>query len=385
MKVVFVSNYFNHHQQAFCDEMVKHLDDNFIFIATSVMREDRKQLGYGVSSKPDYVLEAHLSENDYINCCEIINTADVVIAGSVSERMLKKRIQSNLLTFRYQERLFKSNISFARHLINSLHWLVNNPKNKNIHLLCASAYTSYDYSKIGLFKTSAYKWGYFPQTNTYDISELIRQKNKTKILWCGRLIPYKHPEYAIEIASRLKNKGYDFSLDFIGIGELESNLKIKVKEYNLENFVTFLGSKKPEKVREHMEKSSIFIFTSDFEEGWGAVLNEAMNSGCAVVASHAIGSVPFLLDNKINGLIFENGNVDNLFVKVKYLLDNPDETIKLGINAYNTISKEWNAQTAAERLLEMIREINLTGQCKLFSNGPCSKAEILRNNWFKDE
>ena len=108
MKVVFVSNYFNHHQQAFCDEMVKHLDDNFIFIATSVMREDRKQLGYGVSSKPDYVLEAHLSENDYINCCEIINTADVVIAGSVSERMLKKRIQSNLLTFRYQERLFKS-------------------------------------------------------------------------------------------------------------------------------------------------------------------------------------------------------------------------------------------------------------------------------------
>ena len=33
-----------------------------------------------------------------------------------------------------------------------------------------------------------------------------------------------------------------------------------------------------------------------------------MNSACAVVANSAIGSVPFLIKNKENGLIYENGN-----------------------------------------------------------------------------
>ena len=41
--------------------------------------------------------------------------------------------------------------------------------------------------------------------------------------------------------------------------------------------ITFsmLGSMTPEQVREHMEESILFLFTSDFGEGWGAVLNEA--------------------------------------------------------------------------------------------------------------
>jgi glycosyltransferase involved in cell wall biosynthesis len=45
----------------------------------------------------------------------------------------------------------------------------------------------------------------------------------------------------------------------------------------------------------------VFIFTSDRNEGWGAVLNEAMGSGCAVVAADLIGSVPYLIEHKKMG------------------------------------------------------------------------------------
>ncbi len=51
-----------------------------------------------------------------------------------------------------------------------------------------------------------------------------------------------------------------------------------------------LGAMSPDKVRAYMERADVFLFTSDFNEGWGAVLNESMNSGCAVVASHAMVS-----------------------------------------------------------------------------------------------
>ena len=140
----------------------------------------------------------------------------------------------------------------------------------------------------------------------------------------------------------------------------------------------------PEEVRTHMEQASIYLFTSDRHEGWGAVLNESMNSACAVVASHAIGSVSFLIEHEKNGLIYRDGDVDDLYQKVKFLLDNPKERVKISQNAYETIVNEWNAENAAEHLLILAEQL-LCGKKKVFpfDSGVCSKAECLRDNWFK--
>ena len=100
-----------------------------------------------------------------------------------------------------------------------------------------------------------------------------------------------------------------------------------------------------------MEESEIFLFTSDRNEGWGAVLNESMNSACAVVANCAIGSVPFLLNNGDNGYIYKDGDVDDLYNKVKSLLDNADERKCIAKNAYATMVDEWNAENAAQSAL----------------------------------
>ena len=140
---------------------------------------------------------------------------------------------------------------------------------------------------------------------------------------------------------------------------------------------------KPEQVREYMERAGIYLFTSNFQEGWGAVLNEAMNSGCAVVASHAIGSVPYMMENGENGYIYQSDNIDDIYNKVKFLLDNPEEQKRIGENAYKTITQMWNAETAVERFLSLCEEMSLKGKCDLFEKGPCSKADILENDWFE--
>ena len=46
MKVVFISNFFNHHQKPFSDAMYKALEGQYVFVETSVMPEARKALGY---------------------------------------------------------------------------------------------------------------------------------------------------------------------------------------------------------------------------------------------------------------------------------------------------------------------------------------------------
>jgi glycosyltransferase involved in cell wall biosynthesis len=141
----------------------------------------------------------------------------------------------------------------------------------------------------------------------------------------------------------------------------------------------------PAEVRGHMEKAGVYLVTSDFNEGWGAVLNESMNSGCAVVASHAAGAVPFLMKHGENGLVYENGNAEDLYRKVKAVLLDPERQRELGRNAYRTVTELWNANTAAERFMIFAQEIEEKGYCDLFDDGPCSPAPIIKNNWFKEK
>ena len=63
--LVLISNYFNHHQKAFCDEMYTHLGEGFKFVETMPMEDFRSKMGWGKEEIPPYVLKTHLSgEND---------------------------------------------------------------------------------------------------------------------------------------------------------------------------------------------------------------------------------------------------------------------------------------------------------------------------------
>jgi glycosyltransferase involved in cell wall biosynthesis len=146
-----------------------------------------------------------------------------------------------------------------------------------------------------------------------------------------------------------------------------------------------LGSMPPEAVRDHMEAANIFLFTSDFNEGWGAVLNESMNSACAVVASHAIGSVPFLLEEGKNGYIYRNGDMDSLYGRVVTLIEQPELREQMGKEAYRTLAELWNADVAAERFLALAQTLLDSKSPNLFEEGPCSRARILKNWWYKSK
>ena len=108
-------------------------------------------------------------------------------------------------------------------------------------------------------------------------------------------------------------------------------------------------------------------------EGWGAVLNEAMNSGCAVVASNAAGSTPFLIEDGKNGFSYSYGDINALYRAVTTLLENPERRCEMGVKAYETIVNEWNADNAAERLVCLADRI-LSGEAcpTVYSSGPCS-------------
>lgn len=382
MKIVFASSSFNHHQSALSAELYKLTGGEYVFISTNRMPEERRRLGYGREAVPDYVWYSYTSEEDYNKCLRAINDADVVITGSAPEYLLRERKKAGKLIFRYSERPLKQGLQPIKYLPRLLRWHWRNPMHKPIYMLCASAYTAADYAKFGLFRNRCYKWGYFPQTICYDVDKLMEQKRKevASILWCGRFLALKHPDDVIDVAERLKSEGYRFQLNFIGTGAMEQRLGEMIQEKGLNDCVSLLGSMSPEEVRRHMEQANIYLFTSDRNEGWGAVLNESMNSGCAVVASNAIGAAPFLIKDGQNGLLYTSGNVEMLYEKVKLLLEQPDLCREMGKNAYGTISQKWNAEAAASRLIQLSTMLlEKRKGLELFGDGPCSKAEIIKD------
>ncbi len=375
-KVVFISNYLNHHQIPFSQELMRLTNGEYLFVAITSVPNGRLKLGYkDANSSYDFVLRAYESKENFEKAKKYINDAEIVLYGSIGRNLIKKRLRKKKLTFRCSERLFKIEPKWYKKPMLALRSFFANSIHKNFYLLCEGAYVAQDYAKIGAFKSKSYKWGYFPETKQYDnIDQLINNKKKKSILWVGRMIDWKHPEYAIEVAKRLKAEGYDFELNMIGIGNQYVELFRNVILEKLDDCVNVLGSMSPENVREYMEKSQIFLFTSDRQEGWGAVLNEAMNSACAVIANENIGAVPYLIKNGENGLVYHNDSLEELYQKTKELLDNENKAKELGKKAYETIAKEWNAEIAATRLMELATALKTEKRCSLFEKGPLSKA-----------
>ncbi len=375
-KVVFISNYLNHHQIPFSQELISLTGGSYLFIATTPTPKGRLKLGYrDANSSYDFVLRAYESVENFELAKKYVLDADIVLYGSIGRELVKKRLKKNKLTFRCTERLFKIEPKKSEMLGLKIKNYFANTIHKNFYLLCEGAYVREDYKRVGAFKNKAYKWGYFPELKEYDnVDNLILEKEENSLLWAGRMIDWKHPEYAIEVAKRLKAEGYKFKLNIIGTGNLYVDIVRTVFLESLDDCVIVLGSMSPEKVREYMEKSQIFLATSDRNEGWGAVVNEAMNSACAVVANENIGSAPYLIKDDKNGLIYKNDSVDELYKKVKYLLDSKEKATELGKNAYQALQAEWNAKIAAERLLDLAEALIKDKKCQRFENGPCSQA-----------
>ena len=180
------------------------------------------------------------------------------------------------------------------------------------------------------------------------------------------------------MADKLNKAGYNFKLTLIGEGPLHNSIIKMIEEMKLYNQVNLLGALPSDEVRNYMEKNTFFIFTYDKNEGWGAVLNEAMNSACVVFSSDSIGSAHYLINNSINGFIYPNGDVESLYKLLCSIFDNKEKCIEVGTNAYKTITHEWSAKNAANRFVDLCEHIILKNSNDYYSSGPLSKARKFK-------
>ena len=382
-KFIFVSNYINHHQIPICNELYRLLGGNFAFCQTEQIEAERLSMGWK-EERPEYVVcyyENPVKYQEWIDTCEV-----VFFGGTDEESYIRRRLLEDKPVIRYSERLYKTG-----------QWKAVSPRGlkkkyedhtrfrkQNVYMLCSGAYVPSDFSIVKAYPDKMLRWGYFPEIKEQDVDKLLAEKRQGSILWAARFIDWKHPELPIELAAYLKEKGYEFHLDMIGTGVMLEEMKNLAASLAVDDKITFHGPKTPAEVRTAMEEADIYLITSDRQEGWGAVLNEAMNSGCVVVASDTIGSVPYLLQDGENGCVYPSQDVEALSRNVRCLLENPEMMAQMGRSAYETILEEWNAENAAQKLMRLLESM-LAGKDpgKLYDNGICSPAPLIGKDWYR--
>lgn len=126
----------------------------------------------------------------------------------------------------------------------------------------------------------------------------LRQKmgieNNFVVGHTGRFAHQKNHSFLVEVFCEIRDRRHDAKLLLIGTGDLQDEIKEKVKSLGLENDVIFYGT--TNKVNEVLQAMDCFVMPSH-HEGLGIVLIEAQCAGLYCTASTAVPALAQITDN----------------------------------------------------------------------------------------
>jgi glycosyltransferase involved in cell wall biosynthesis len=183
-------------------------------------------------------------------------------------------------------------------------------------------------------------------------------KEEIILLFVGNLVINKGLQYLLEAFSKLlkKKNSPSIRLVIIGDGPYRKNLVKQMKSLRIEHAVSFAGRQFGENLYKWYSIADIFLLPS-MREGRPTVINEAMASECAVIATN-VGGIPEQIQHESNGLLIEPRSPEQILMSLHYLVDRPDEIIRMGKNGRRRIiEKGWTWKDYATKVNAVYREI----------------------------
>lgn len=177
------------------------------------------------------------------------------------------------------------------------------------------------------------------------------------IIFIGTIIKRKGIEDLINILPFLKNDFPKINLKIIGSGNKDyiSYLQSHSKELGVDSNIIWLGFLSPEQISNEMLNSKVYVLPS-YSDNSPNSLCEAMAIGIPSIA-YKTGGIPSLIDNYINGILVETGNIENLKIEIKKVLSEKSLSIQLS-NGANEKAKSRNFPPAvAESTFKVYTEI----------------------------
>lgn len=193
-----------------------------------------------------------------------------------------------------------------------------------------------------------------PCKNYTNINIPEVKENNFKILIAGNICKTKGQEDAIRAVELLIQKGINnIELNIAGDGPLEQELKDYVSEKNLNSNIKFLGFIK--NLDEIRKQINIYLMCSK-KEAFGRVTVEAMMSKNLLIGSNTGGTIE-IINDKLNGLLYEQGNYVDLASKIEYAINHWEECKKIIEKAYDDAMSNYSIERCANEVFEIYKEL----------------------------
>ncbi|MCM1309657.1 MAG: glycosyltransferase [Bacteroides sp.] len=382
-----MSNFLNPHQYPLACELYRLTEGKFRFVETMKMPDVMHKSGYPDYDNLPWLIRAWESPEANDEAMRLAAEAQTMMYGAVDiPHILDMRTRAKRLTFVYAERSLKRGWinALSPNVLNSTMEYWRYSHNTPVYFLGASAFAAADNWKRGMFRNRCFRWGYFPTTAGAENEEYnfscFKDTERFRLMSVCRMLDWKQPVMYVRAAKALKEAKIPFVLDMFGTGYMLTDVKKEIERLGLEKEVIVHGSTPNERIHREMQGHHCLLFASNKREGWGAVVNEAMGNGCVVIGSSKIGSVPYLIEHGVTGLIFRDSDQSDLNNKVIDLGRNLARAERIARTARRQMQSTWSPEEAAHRLLELADALSM-GKPTPFAFGPCSRAPYLNDNW----
>lgn len=170
-------------------------------------------------------------------------------------------------------------------------------------------------------------------------------------------------EYFKGIDCLLKSIPYltgNFSLLFVGEGELLPGYRRLGEELGISDRVRFVGSASDQELVDYYNLSDIFVLPStDRTEAFGMVLIEAMACGKPVIASNLPG-LRTVVDHGRNGYLTRPGDIRDIAEKIQILIDRGDLRTEFGRRSREKVLKQYLWEEVGSRLNRLYQGLVLS-------------------------
>ena len=199
----------------------------------------------------------------------------------------------------------------------------------------------------------------FEKSLISDSSSYFKNENTQKVifLFVGHLTKRKGLSYLLQAVSKLKeNVKIKCHFIIVGEGPEKENLKTEAISLRIINNFTFTGSCDENELIRLYSAADVFILPS-LSEGRPTVINEAMASECAILASNVDG-IPEQVTDGYNGFLVEPRIPGQLANKIEQLATDENLIRTMGKNSKRKIHDEkitWeNYAIKIERIYHQI-------------------------------
>ena len=195
--------------------------------------------------------------------------------------------------------------------------------------------------------------------NGVDIEKFNKKKikntNKIKFLFVGRLEKQKGLSYLFEAINILKTKNSNFEVYLIGKGSEEIYLRRLILKFGLKRYIKFLGKKLSQEITSYYINSDTFILPSVWE-GFPLTLLEAWAAGLPVVVTD-VGGISKICKDKENALIVPPKSPKKIAEAMLKLIENKKLREKLGKNGRKLVEEKYDWGKVTKRFESIYRNI----------------------------